>query len=345
MSDPRRILVVRRDNIGDLVLTTPLISALRRRFSAAWIGVLGNTYNTPVLAGHPDIDELFAYDKAKHQPQRSRFSVYADTARLLLRMRAARVDLAILAGPGVQQQAARLAQWVRPRAMLGFVLQGMPAEVTIPVAYADGALLHEAEDVFRLGGPLGLSGAAGPCTIAAGPDESARFRAALATLAPPGDRIVALHVSARRLRQRWPAGHFAALARLLCAAGDVTVVLLWAPGAGDDPRHPGDDAKAATIIAQTQGAVRCLPWPTTSLAQLAGALAGCHLMICADGGAMHMAAGLGVPIVALFGDSPVRRWRPWGVLHEVLQASSGNAEDIAVSTVQSACERVLAAAR
>ena len=56
MSEPRRILFIRRDNIGDLVLTTPLIHAVRARFPAAWIGVLGNSYNTPVLAAHPDVD-------------------------------------------------------------------------------------------------------------------------------------------------------------------------------------------------------------------------------------------------------------------------------------------------
>ena len=84
--EPRRILLIRRDNIGDLVLTTPLIHAVRLRFPDAWIGVLGNSYNTPVLAGHPDLDQVFAYDKAKHQPHRGRIAVYAATARLLLRL-------------------------------------------------------------------------------------------------------------------------------------------------------------------------------------------------------------------------------------------------------------------
>ncbi len=53
---PRRILVIRRDNIGDLLCTTPLLSALRRRFPEAWIGALVNSYTAPVLAGNPDVE-------------------------------------------------------------------------------------------------------------------------------------------------------------------------------------------------------------------------------------------------------------------------------------------------
>ena len=52
-SASRRLLVIRRDNIGDLILTTPLLLALRREMPEAWIGVLTNHYCAPVLAGRP----------------------------------------------------------------------------------------------------------------------------------------------------------------------------------------------------------------------------------------------------------------------------------------------------
>lgn len=55
MSEPRRILVIRRDNIGDLVCTLPLIRALREYFPRAWIGALANSYNRDVLMGNPDL--------------------------------------------------------------------------------------------------------------------------------------------------------------------------------------------------------------------------------------------------------------------------------------------------
>ena len=56
-----RILVIRRDNIGDLACTTPLLDGLRRAQPCAWIGVLANTYNAEVLARNPAVDAVFGW--------------------------------------------------------------------------------------------------------------------------------------------------------------------------------------------------------------------------------------------------------------------------------------------
>jgi ADP-heptose:LPS heptosyltransferase len=69
------------------------------------------------------------------------------------------------------------------------------------------------------------------------------------------------------------------------------------------------------------------------LPDLVAALAACDAVICSDGGAMHVAAALGKPILCLFGDSPVDRWRPWGVRHIVLRAPSRKVEDIPLEEV------------
>ncbi|MBI2317053.1 MAG: lipopolysaccharide heptosyltransferase family protein, partial [Betaproteobacteria bacterium] len=62
----------------------------------------------------------------------------------------------------------------------------------------------------------------------------------------------------------------------------------------------------------------------------------------ADGGAMHLAAGLGKPIVCLFGDSGAERWHPWGVPHQLLQAPSREVADISVEAVVQAYTALLA---
>jgi len=62
-----RVLVIRRDNIGDLVCTTPLISALRKRYPGGHVAALVNTYNEAVLARNPDVDAVYAYEKGKHR--------------------------------------------------------------------------------------------------------------------------------------------------------------------------------------------------------------------------------------------------------------------------------------
>ena len=77
---------------------------------------------------------------------------------------------------------------------------------------------------------------------------------------------------------------------------------------------------------------------TASLPELIGALSACDLQLAADGGATHLAAGLGKPVLALFGDVSAERWRPWGVPYRVLQPPSHDVADLAVGEVATAIE-------
>ena len=363
------ILVIRRDNIGDLVLTTPLIRVLRTARPSAWIAALVNTYNAPVLDGNPDLDAVYAYDKAKHQPDRHRFAVFADTAKLLFRLRRQQIDQVILAGPGAQRQAYALARWIKPRGITGFVTADFaPAGITVPVAYGDGAQLHEAQDGLRLFALCGAPASDPPCRVYADAAGVAVWRARIAqamagkiensvadsvansvansaadsTAASTAGSapLIAIHISARRVKQRWPATHFASTMQRLQQRHGARFLLLWSPGAVDEARHPGDDARAREVIAALPPAFPVAACPTHALSDLIAVLSLVDAVICADGGAMHLAAGLGKPLVALFGDSPVARWRPWGVVHEIVQAPEGDVAEIKVSDVVSAYERL-----
>ncbi|MBM3508356.1 MAG: glycosyltransferase family 9 protein, partial [Alphaproteobacteria bacterium] len=120
------------------------------------------------------------------------------------------------------------------------------------------------------------------------------------------------------------------------------VMLLWAPGAADDPRHPGDDVAPAKVLDQSGGG-NLIPVPTPDLATLIAALSLARLVICPDGGAMHLAAALGKPVVALFGDSPVARWRPWGVAHRIVRPESGDLADLVLEPVLEAVDALKSA--
>ena len=113
-------------------------------------------------------------------------------------------------------------------------------------------------------------------------------------------------------------------------------MLLWAPGSHDNPRHPGDDEAADRILRDTQGST-VVPVATPDLKTLIAALSIADRVVCPDGGAMHLAAALGKPLVALFGDSPPERWRPWRVPCRVLQPESKNLADLPLGVVLDAC--------
>lgn len=317
----KNILVIRRDNIGDLVCTLPMLSSLRRQCPDAWIGVLCNSYNVAVLAGNSDIDAVFAYRKAKHRPPgTSRLTIWLETAGLLWRLRRRSIDLAIVASPG-GERFARL----------------VGAKQIVADKQAPG---HEAEACLDLLRPLGLSAEPGPFSPVR-PDHARRAALAARLETRPGP-VVGIHLSARRPSQRWPAERFAALARRLVASGKAGQVLLfWAPGAADDPQHPGDDDKAKEVLSALHG-LPVIAMPTRTLEDLIAGLDLCDRVICADGGAMHLAAGLGKPIVCLFGDSSTTRWHPWGVHYELLQAPSQDVRDLSVEQVSSAYDRLTA---
>lgn len=325
-TQPLKLLIIRRDNIGDLVCTTPLISALRRRFPRAHIAALVNTYIRQVLDGHPDLDAVHAYTKAKHRlPGQSLVSVHWDRIALVLKLRALRFDYVLLASPHPGASALRLARWIAPAHIAGFA---EPSGL-VDLALARGAAqaLHEVEDVFRLAQLFGIDGAPGRLSMAVDEQAGARARAALFQR-KPGRKLIALHISARKSSQRWPAERFIELMRSL--GGEADFLLLWSPGAADHARHPGDDARARTIGDASAG-LALTPYPTLELRDLAAALSHADYVVCSDGGAMHIAAAMGKPVVCLFGDSEPTRWHPWGVPYRLLQPDSRDVRDISAA--------------
>jgi ADP-heptose:LPS heptosyltransferase len=325
---PPRILIVRRDNIGDLVCTTPLVAALRGRFPDAWLGVLANSYNAPILAGHPDLDAVFSYRKGKHVAA-GLLALARERVGLVRTLRRRELDFVVLATPAYQARTLRLAQLLGAKHIVGFVDPACverAIDCPVPLAAVEG--LHHVELVFRLAAAFGISGPPPALRLAVGPGEAARVRAALAECR--FDRApVGVHLSARKASQRWPAERFAALMRALHEQHRASFMLFWAPGSADHPQHPGDDEKAAAVMKATRD-LPVLAWPTQELPALVAGLALCDRVVCSDGGAMHVAAALGKPIVCFFGNSDATLWRPWGVPYELVQPASRDVAHVSV---------------
>ena len=304
-----RILIVRRDNIGDLACTTPLIDALRAQLPRAWLGALVTTYNAEVLARNPALDEIFVYEKLKHRSGgliahlRSRIGQIA-------RLRRQNLDYVLVPAPA--PQSLKIARSLRAG-------QVIAAPVTFPAG------MHEVERTFALGRSLGVSGTPGPLKLFPDVEAIEEIKERIG-----GGPFTVVHISARRQAQRWPLDRYASLATQLSKRGPV--LLIWAPGSKDNPGHPGDDDGAAEVLRRVSGGT-VIPLPTPDLKTLIAALSLAGCVVCPDGGAMHLAAALGKPVVALFGDSPVARWRPWGVAHRVVRPESGDLSDLPLEPV------------
>ena len=334
-----RILVIRRDNIGDLVCTTPLLAALRARYPQAHLAALVNSYNAAVLERNPALDAVYSYKKLKHRlPGESRLGILLARLGMLARLRAEAFDYILLAKAGYDRQGLSLARQLRRRHIVGFAEAGRaPPAITLPLAPPDTDL-HEVQAVHLLARALDVNDAPGPLRVYPDRQRAQAWRGRIPL--PRAGLWIAVHISAREPGRVWPVERFVSLVRRLNAG----VVLLWAPGAADDPRHPGDDARAAAIAAGAGAGVALVPARTESLEDLIAVLSLCQAFIGPDGGAMHLAAGLGLPMVALFENLPGkhRHWHPWRVPYEMVSPDTRDIADIPVERVAQAWTRLSA---
>lgn len=351
-----KVLFIRRDNIGDLICTTPAIHALREKFPAAKIGILVNSYNADVVAGNPDIDEVYVYEKAKHAEGENRFLVWMENLRLFLKIRGERYDVAIGCG-NYSPSLARYTFLTGAKNRIGYVRSGdRSISYNIPIS-EPRAPIHEVVATFKLLEPLGIDGEPSRLVLLPSADEKEKILKFLFPhLTPdtsiggqashprykhsgagiPPSHLVAMHISSRKKNNRWPADRFIELGNELIKRYNILPLILWAPGSSKNPFHPGDDEKAEVIADKMRGAVL---YKTTRIRELIAAISLCGLVICCDGGAMHIAAALGKPILTVWGSTDRSRWAPWQVDNIILQKGK-RADEVTAEEAVAAFEKM-----
>lgn len=341
LEPPRRILVIRRDNIGDLVCTTPAIEALRRYYPNAEIGALVNSYNAEVLRDNPSVDKLFVYQKLKHAGNLAgRFKALIQRLKLIVVLRHWQPDVTILAKSSYDRHGLNFARLIGANNIIGFVPDEINQAKSLPdirLKTPEFTAVHEVEAVNQLLAPLGINDALGPLQVF--PDTAVVEK--IAKQLPAAKYRIALHISAREPERRWGLDNFIALTKhLLAMCPDSQVLLFWSPGKADDPHHPGDD-ESATKLLQAFQSDRLVPMPTQNLTELIAALSLCDLFVGTDGGAMHLAVGLNKKILALFENKPdkLNHWYPWKVESRVLNGVLPVISSIGLCQVTEALER------
>ena len=323
-----KILVIRRDNIGDLILTTPLISALSRHFGGK-VDVLVNTYNQSVLENNPHIGTVHLYSKLHHrQHGQSAMGVILHRIKTSLSIRRTRYDVAIVAK---EHWDKRPLQWAKLSGAKRIIAIGdnTPAMVTDPVTVPAGQQ-HIVELLSALAAPLGVSQPPRGLELYPRDSEIAALRQRL----HPGDElpVYGIQISARKLSQRWPAEKFIDFMHNIAARHPCRFLLFWSPGSADNKAHPGDDEKAQQIQ-QACGDIALTAVHTSGLRELIAGMSLCQQILTSDGGALHVAAGVNVPTVAMFGDSDAWFWGPWGVPAEVIEAPNRDVSQLSAELV------------
>jgi ADP-heptose:LPS heptosyltransferase len=310
------------------------LHGLRKKHPTAVIAVLASSYNAEVLRGNPDVDEVFVFLK-RHQKSHGygRLAMLWKRWRVVRTLRKRRFDHIILANGGW-----RYAKTLGGKEMIGFHEPGQPdrRQPDRMPPYHGRFEEHEVSKMSKLGAVLGVEHAMGKTWLF--PDASIldQEKERLHSLGWNSDKATcAIHISSRMPKQRWSEESFVSLAKELLLDDERQLLLFWSPGKETSAMHPGDDEKAARILAQLQGRP-IFPCPTENITQLIAAMSLPDQVICSDGGAMHVAAALDKPILCFFGPSHVAEWHPWGVPYVVIQPTSKDVSSISVQEVMQA---------
>ena len=306
----RRILIVRLDRIGDVLLSTPVIKALRDAYPESHIAFMVRPYAREIVEGNPYLDEVIIYDRSgEHKGIAGGFKFAQE-------LRRKRFDIAIALHPTVRTHAI-------------LRLSGIPERVgydrkahflltrKFPHTKQFG-LKHEIDyalDVLRF---MGLEPKDRALYM---PLNAASERKISEVLKEGGikdsDILVAINPGASCASKRWAAASFAEVAEGLIKRYAARIVIVSARA---------DKQFADKLASSIKGPSLNLSG-RTSLGELASVLRRCRLFISNDSGPVHIGCAVGTPVIAIFGRgdrglSP-RRWGPGGDRDKVLHKSAG----------------------
>lgn len=296
---PRRVLLLRLERIGDLLMTLDAIRAVRARAPAAEIRLVVGSWNAALARLVPAVDRVESIDAPWLSQEGTRSSVREVAARIL-QWRRHDFDLAINFEPDVRGNALLAAGGARRR--IGYATGGGGGFLTGALRYDRG--VHAAANALRLverALPAGRasSGTGPPLRIPA--DAETRAARRLASHAGRGP-LVGVNPGAGRAVKEWPAACFAAAAAALAESEDATIVLLGSAS---------DAAATAGVRAALPRGVRLIDLAGGApLVDLAAVLRRLALLVTPDTGPMHLAAAVGTPVVGIFGPSDPVRYAP-----------------------------------
>ncbi|MBI2887790.1 MAG: lipopolysaccharide heptosyltransferase II [Chloroflexi bacterium] len=298
------LLVLKPCCLGDLLLATPTLAALRRRLPGARIVLATSAWSRPAVEGNPCLDELLDSGRIGQGAGPGEYWAFVQA------LRRRRFDAAVVLDRSPLVAALPLVAGIPIRA--GLDSGGRGFSLTHPVPTSGDR--HEALRYQDVAVALGCAPELPPLQFVPAASDGAWARAVL----PEDKAWVAIHPGggvnpgSTLLGKRWPMERFAAVAERLLAAR-YAVVVVGAPQDG-----PLAQAILFKVRAPDRSGLLDLTGRTT-FGQLGAALAQCRLFLGNDTGPMHLAVAVGTPVVAIFGPSKPAFYGPMSTAASVLR--------------------------
>ena len=310
----RRALVIKLRHHGDVLLASPVFTALKRAAPDAEIDALVYLETAPMLERHPAISLVHTIDR-RHK-DRGPLSQLLGDGRLWHALRSRRYDLVVHLtehprGAWLSRIAGARYRVAPERARAGwFWRRCFTHRYLLPQSTPRHTVEADLDALRRIG--LWPDEDDKKLVHVPGPDAQKRVAELLAAHGLERGGFVLIHPGSRWLFKCWPAAPTAALLDRLAAMG-WPLVMTGAPDPAEAPLVNAIKAALASPIVDHAGRL--------TMAELSALIASARLCIGCDTAPMHLASAAGTPIVAWFGPSDERIWGPWRVPHRVVAST------------------------
>ncbi len=307
----RRILAVRLDTIGDVLMTAPALRALKDGAPERRVTVLTSATGGEAARLVPEVDDVIVYDAPWLKATAARSDAMADRA-MVVRLRGEAFDAAVI--------FTVFSQSPLPAAMLCYL-----ADIPLRLAHCHEnpyqlltdwiedpepakSIRHEVRRQLDLVAAVGFRTTDERLSLRVPADAMSRAEETLASMGLEiGQLWVLIHVGGTASSRRYPPDLFAEVAdRVMVELGCAVVI----------SGGPQERAIIADVRSRMRSPSRALP-VTPSLADFAALVSVAPLLICSNSGPVHVAAALGTPVVDLYALTNPQH-TPWGVPHRVL---------------------------
>lgn len=336
-----KVLVIKRDKLGDLLLATPMLAHLKRAVPGVEVHLLANDYNAWVVEGNPDIDRVWVYRRVRSG---GRVSIAAawDGIRQGFALRAQKFDWVIVANGDESPRAIQRGLSIRGKRTVAVCADAAKYPgLTDPLPQEDS--LHEVERMLRLLAPMGVPAPSTPEPPRyVLPASSAAFAAAWLkerNLKPGG--YVVLGLGARRPKKQPSTNQVLVWSAHFQREWGLDTVFMWTPGKSDDPLYPGDDATAQPVL--DAQAPQILPH-RGPIREALGLVWNARTSLFPDSGLMHFAAASPGGVLGFFAETDVsphpRQWGPRGARASYLEARK-SVQELGDAEVMAAVARLV----
>jgi heptosyltransferase III len=317
-----KILILKRDKIGDLLLATPMFAHLKRSLPGVELHVLANDYNAWVVENNQDIDRLWVYSRFKHGAG-LRWSTLFPQLLQRITLRSKGFDYAIAAGGLASPRAARRIAGLGKRTIA--YSDGSRAYRALTDPQTPVAGVHEVEANLRLLAPLGV---ALPATLPDPeyelPDKWRKFGSDwIRDQGLSHGGFIVIGLNARRAKRKPTHEQVLRWSAEVKRRHGLDTVLIWQPGMSDNRVYPGDDEFMPRLLSQCPSYIHPFRNEDSVLAAL-GVVWNARAAVFPDGGIAHLASVSPSGVLSLFAETDVSphpdNWRPVGARSFYLEA-------------------------